>query len=126
RGFFKHSGFFGVAWHTFISDSPYSTVFYDIIHLVLEDLGPQITSFLGPVAFLDDSAVHVHNIHGAVRCCRNIRGAKERISRLDEFRFSVNIGVLNISETFFLLGGYLSDDPSHWFSIEIFTHQFLG
>ena len=122
RGFIQHvwlwAGFEILVRET--QDAAFADV---VLKAIFFNLATQEAAFLDPVAFLDDPAIHVHDVDGAIRPSGHVHGAEVRVGAADELRLTVRIG--HGGDTIFDLNRSTADETTYGLWQEDVTIHFL-
>ena len=89
--FVEHPRARAIARDAVVRQTPDAAVPQDLVQLVLFDLLPEVRAFLGPLRALDHAAIHVGDVHRAVRSGRDVGGTEQRIHRPDELGLRVDV-----------------------------------
>jgi len=84
----------------------------DFVELVLLHDIAQIRAGAAPVTFLNDAAIHIHDVERAIRGVSDIERTKKRIGRAEELGLSLLVRVDQRSETIFDLDLRAPDQPT--------------
>ena len=90
RRFVEHARL-GTGLEIFVHEAPDAAVAIDLIQAILLDDLAEVAAVLDPVAFLDDAAIHVHEVEAAVRAVHHVHDTEVRIAGADELRLGVGI-----------------------------------
>ena len=120
----QHPRLGAIASDAVVRQPPDTAVPRDLVELILLDLLSEVGPFLRPFRAFDHAAVHVGDVHRAVRPGRNVYRPKERIERADEFRSRIDVPQLR--QSFGLDGPQAPDDPCDLLAVEVVAVEILG
>ena len=89
----------------------------DLLELQLLDASADVRARLIPLELFDDAAIHVGDVHRAVRRGRDIDRAEERVGGLDEL--GQRIDVAELRHALDVDGTKAANDASGGFAVEV-------
>ena len=123
RRFVEHLG--KGAGREVVVDEPVDASALDVFgEAVVIDDAAQVAAGLGPVALLDDAAVHVNNVEGSVRTGLGVHRAEVRVGRADELAAGIGVAQVGDAIAHFDLGA--TDESADGLGEEEVAFEFLG
>ena len=90
RRFVEHARL-GAGLEILVHEAPDASVAIDLIQAILLDHLAEVAAVLDPITFLDDAAVHVHEVEAAVGAVHHVDDTEVRIAGADEFGLRVRV-----------------------------------